>query len=243
MPLGGARVGVAGLLAAVIVSGAAAGAVFGAVTMALASPYIEAATLAEAQATGAGGAAFWADYAVYREWQGAGAMAASVVLGCAFAALYAAVYLAYGHRLPGGTAARAYMLAAAMWLALYAVPAIKYPPSLPGEGSAETLGARVGLHALMVAVSGGAAIALHRASLGSRWPRRAIYPAAWVLVVAAAAALLPAHPGADGASEGALGFRAASAAAVAAYWAALPAALVPLARRLGGWAPPLRGRG
>jgi len=236
--------GVAGLLAAVVVSGAAAGAVFGAVTQGLAVPHIEAATLAEAQAlAGAGGgAAFWAGYADYRAWQGAGAMAASMVLGCAFAALYAAVYLAYGHRLPGGAAARAYALAGAMWVALYAVPAIKYPPALPGEGSAETLGARVGLHAALLAISGGSAIVLHRASLGSRWPRRAIYPAAWAITVAAAVALLPGHPG--GAGEGAAWeFRAASAAAVAAYWAALPAALVPLARRLGGWEPPLRGRG
>lgn len=237
--------GAAGLLVAVIVSGAAAGAVFGAVTQALAVPYIEAATLAEAQAMAGpgGGAAFWAGYADYRAWQGAGAMAAAVVLGCAFAALYAAVYLAYGHRLRGGAAARAYALAGAMWLALYAVPAIKYPPALPGEGSAETLGARIGLHAIMVAVSGGAAIGLHRASLGSRWPRRALYPAAWVLVVAAAAALLPSHPAPEQAAGDAWGFRAASAAAVAAYWASLPAALVPLARRLGGWAPRLRDRG
>ena len=72
----------AGFIAALIISGAAAGAVFGAVTQALAVPYIEAATLAEARA-GGGGDAYWEDYAEYRGWQGAGAAAASIVLGCA----------------------------------------------------------------------------------------------------------------------------------------------------------------
>lgn len=231
----------AGFVAAVIISGAAAGAVFGIVTQALAVPHIEAATLAEARAAGA--AAGWDAYAEYRGWQGAGAAVASIVLGCAFAALYGAVYLAYGHRLPCRSAtARAYILAGAMWLALYAVPAAKYPPSLPGEGSAETLGARLGLHAALLAVSGASALALHRASLGARGPRRALYPAAWVAIVAVAMAALPAHPGAE-AAQGAWEFRAASAAAVAAYWAALPAVFVPLSRRLGGAEPPLRGRG
>lgn len=230
--------GVAGIVAAALVSGAIAGAAFGAVTHLLAVPYIEEATLAEARAAAGAGAgeAYWEAYSGYRAWQGAGAMAASVVLGVAFAALYGAVYLAYGHRLPGrGQAARACVLAGAMWLALYAVPAAKYPPALPGEGSAETLGARLGLHALLMAVSGASAIALHRASLGARWPRVAIYPAAWILVVALASAALPGHgPEAPG---GEWGFRAASAAAVAAYWAALPAAFVPLARLLGGPLP------
>lgn len=233
--------GSTGLVAAVLVSGAIAGAVFGAVTHVLAVPYIEEATLAEARgAAGAGaGEAYWDGYYGYREWQGGGAVTASVVLGVAFAALYGVVYLAYGHRLPGrGEAARACVLAGAMWLALYAVPAIKYPPALPGEGSAETLGARLGMHALLVAVSGASAIALHRASLGARWPRAALYPAAWALVVVAAWAALP--DSAAPAAEGAWGFRAASAVSVAAYWAALPAAFVPLVRLLGGRSRPAR---
>lgn len=233
--------GSAGLVAAALLSGAIAGAVFGAAAHVLAGPYIEAATLAEARgAAGAGaGAEYWDSYAGYREWQGAGAAGASVVLGVAFAALYGAVYLAYGHRLPGrGGAARACVLAGAMWLALYAVPAAKYPPALPGEGSAEALGARLGLHALLVAVSGASAVALHRASAGARWPRLALYPAAWVAVVALAAAALPDHGPAGAAGE--WGFRAASAASVAAYWAALPAAFVPLSRLLGRRAGPER---
>ena len=234
-------------VAMVLASGAIAGAVFGLVNAALTAPYIEGATLLEAQGMGgagvAGEAAFWAEYGEYREWQAGGAMLASVVLGCAFAAMYGLVYAAYGRHVPGATGgAKAFALAGAMWMALYVVPLAKYPPALPGDGDPATLDVRIALHVALVLISGVSAICLHRASIGAAGAKKAPFAAAWVAIVLAAVALMPPSPDAASSPQASIdAFRAMSAVGMTAYWVTLPAVFGVLWRRYGRgvrmWAP------
>ncbi len=226
-------------IAIVLASGAMAGLVFGSTSSILAGPYLEGAVMLEAQGIARAGVpnedAFWAGYAEYRGWQGGGALLASVVLGCAFAAMYGLVYLLYGRHVPGATnRTKEFALAGAMWLALYIVPIAKYPPGLPGDGDPATLDMRIALHVTIVLISGISAICLHRASVGASGIKKAPFAAAWVTIVITAVVLMPSSPDTAMSSQSSIdAFRATSAIAVTAYWVALPAIFGAFWRRYG----------
>ncbi|CAI9831317.1 MAG: CbtA family protein [Nitrosopumilus sp.] len=224
MPLGGGRTQLFFVLA-VLGSGAAAGAVQGSVSMALAGPYIEEATFLESRALIDAGDAldtpeFRAEYQEYRDWQRSGMIIAAVVLGMSSAALFGIVYVLWGGSVPGrGPLARSVALALIMWAVLFAVPSIKYPAELPASGDPDTIDERTASYAALMVISGAGAALLWRASGRLRGASKALAPAGYAALMAAAFALLPDAPASAG--PDAAGFRAASVAGAAALWAAM----------------------
>lgn len=244
--------GTVALIIIILVSGASAGLVYGAVGLLLAGPYLEAAIEVENSAMFAAGDAedtmeFRAAYESYREWQRGGHIVTGVVLGASIGSLFGAVYMASHTSLPGRNhVAKALAVAGVMWVALYVVPFVKYPPSPPAVGDPDTIAARTALFLILVAASGLGALGFakmsaflaHTRRLGARQS-----VLAGVVCYAAFAAVLlfamPQNPDPEPGLDGALldGFRAASIAAAASFWAAagvILGALWPLRDR---WAP------
>ncbi len=227
-------------VALVLGSGALSGLLLGAANIVLVEPYLDAAIMDEARAgittTDAGEIEmYWFEHNEYRQWQKAGSVAAASLLGTSVSALYALVYLVYSNSLPGATqTAKMRVLAAAMWASLYVVPFIKYPPVLPGDGDAATLEMRTMWYVALVAVSGAAAIALHRVSLAMPSKGVIFLAAAWVAIVSVSMVAMPANPDTILTPVETLNeFRAASFASVTIYWAAFGLLLLALWGRFG----------
>lgn len=221
------------LVAIVLASGAAAGLVQGAVSLAVAGPYIDEAVAIEGRRAIAAGLEsdtpeFWAAQEAYREWQRQGQVLAAVVLGTSVGSLFGIVYALARGSLPGGhDVKRALALAGVMWLVLFMVPFLKYPASPPGAGDGGDVGARGAAFVAFTAVSGLSAAGLWLAARRLRGAARLAAPAAgYAAVMAAAAALMPAGPDSSALPEQLVaGFRAASVAGTSAFWVAAPVAL------------------
>ena len=223
--------GALAVIGIVLLSGASAGLVHGAVNLALVEPFLDSAIELENEALFEAGLAedtpaFRAEYGEYRSWQKSGMVAASVVLGTSVGALFGAVFALSRGSLPGrGDLAKALALAGLMWAVLFAVPSLKYPADLPGAGDPDTVGDRAALYAALVATSGLGAALFYRVSRMLGGSRRLLAPAGYAGLVAAAFAVLP-----DGAVGGAApqglvdGFRAASAVGTASFWVSVAAA-------------------
>ena len=224
----------------VLVSGAAAGAVYGAANQAMVEPYLDEAIGIENQnILGSGDVdddlEFLVEYESYRLWQKGGQMLASVILGMSLGALFGIVYYLARAVLPGGhDIKKALVLAGVMWLVLFMVPLLKYPANPPTVGDADTVEERSVLWAILVAVSGFSALGFYILSRRMRGRSRLLCAVGYCAVVGAAFAVLPDGPDASGAPADLVwGFRVAAAAAVAVYWVALPVFLGAMWRRLG----------
>jgi predicted cobalt transporter CbtA len=130
---------------------------------------------------------------------GLGLFVAVMVYCTAFGGLFGLAFaFAYG-RVPGVVTPQAVsvMLAAVGFVAVYLVPNLKYPASPPSVGDAQTIGMRTALYFLMIAISVAAmigAIALKRLLVHrfGDWNATFVVAAYYVVIVALAAALLPA---------------------------------------------------
>jgi hypothetical protein len=137
---------------------------------------------------------------VSRQMQaGLGLFTAVMVYSTAFGGLFALAFaFAYG-RLPGSLTPQAAsaLLAAIGFVAIYLVPNLKYPANPPSVGEPATIGMRTALYFIMIAISlaaMGGAIALKRllAARFGDWNSTILVAAYYIVIVAIAAALLPA---------------------------------------------------
>lgn len=244
--------GTVALIIIILVSGASAGLVYGTVGILLAGPYLEAAIEVENSAMFAAGEAedtveFRAAYESYRDWQRGGHLVAGIVLGASLGSLFGVVYMMSHASLPGRShVTKALAVAGVMWVALYVVPFVKYPPSPPAVGDPDTIVVRTALFLVLVAASGLAALGFAKMSLylarTRRLGARQSVSAGVVCYAAFAAVLLvamPSNPDPAPDIDPALldGFRVASAAGAASFWASagvILGALWPLRDR---WKP------
>lgn len=128
---------------------------------------------------------------------GIGLFTGVVVYSAAFGGLFALVFALVNGRLGDlGPRAVTALLAAMGFVAVYLVPNLKYPANPPSVGEPETIGIRTALYVAMIAISlvamVGAAL-LHRRLLVrlGRWDATLAVGAAYVVVMIAAALMLP----------------------------------------------------
>lgn len=118
----------------------------------------------------------------------------SAALGGLFALVFAVVYGRMGEFGPRATAA---FVAGAGFITVSIVPNLKYPASPPSVGEPDTIGIRTALYFAMIAISLAAmtlSVLLRRRLLASQgaWNAALIAGAAYLVVVIAAALMLPA---------------------------------------------------
>jgi hypothetical protein len=159
----------------------------------------------------------------------AGLLTATCVYGLALGGLFALTFAAVqGRAVRLRPSATAGLLALAGYLIVFAVPFLKYPANPPGVGDPETIGRRTALYLSMIAVSILAAV------VAVRVRRRLLGVAVYVLLVTAAALILPGvHEVPKGFPADTLWhFRLASLGTQACIWATLGLGFGALADRL-----------
>jgi predicted cobalt transporter CbtA len=213
-------------VAIVLISGAVAGTILGAVNQVVVEPYIERAIELEMQnAEQSGEIINPIEFAAYRFWQRGGEIAAGTILGMSLGSLYGVVF-AYGRNsVPGSSnVKKALIVAGIMWFTLFLVPALKYPANPPAVGDPETIVYRQGIYLAFLLISGFSALALaflYR-KLGAMKSKKAIVPAVYAAIMAGAYFAMPANPDAISAPmELVVSFRIASALTMSMFWGLL----------------------
>jgi predicted cobalt transporter CbtA len=214
-------------IAITLFSGAIAGAILGIINQSIVEPFIEQAIDIENQNAIAAGELFNpSEYTAYRIWQRGGEIAAGTVLGLSIGALFGIVFAYARSSLPGSNnKKKALILAGIMWLALFLVPAFKYPANPPAVGDPETIYYRQNLYLAFVAVSGFSALGLvflYRKMGSALQAKKAIVPAAYFAIMAAAFVAMPANPDEISAPmDLVVNFRIASAFTMSVFWGLL----------------------
>jgi predicted cobalt transporter CbtA len=214
-------------IAITLFSGAIAGAILGIINQIIVEPFIQQAIDIENQNAIAAGELFNpSEHAAYRIWQRGGEIAAGTVLGLSIGALFGIVFAYARSSLPGSNnKKKALILAGIMWLALFLVPAFKYPANPPAVGDPETIYYRQNLYLAFVAVSGFSALSLaflYRKIGSPVQAKKAILPAAYVAIMAAAFVVMPANPDQISApTDLVVNFRIASAFTMSVFWGLL----------------------
>jgi predicted cobalt transporter CbtA len=185
-------------IAIALLSGAIAGATLGIVNQIVVEPFIDRAIDIENQNAIAAGELFNPnDYAAYRIWQKGGEIAAGTVLGVSIGALFGIVFAYARDSIPGSSnKKKALLLAGVMWLVLFMVPALKYPANPPAVGDPDTISYRQSIYVAFLAISGLSALGLaylYR-RLGTMQAKKAIVPAIYAAIVAAAFVAMPPNP-------------------------------------------------
>jgi predicted cobalt transporter CbtA len=214
-------------IAITLFSGAIAGAILGIINQIIVEPFIQQAIDIENQNAIAAGELFNpSEYAAYRIWQRGGEIAAGTVLGLSIGSLFGIVFAYARSSLPGSNnKKKALILAGIMWLALFLVPAFKYPANPPAVGDPETIYYRQNLYLAFVAVSGSSALSLaflYRKIGSAVQAKKAILPAVYVAIMAAAFVVMPANPDQISApTDLVVNFRIASAFTMSVFWGLL----------------------
>lgn len=214
-------------IAITLFSGAIAGAILGIINQSIVEPFIQQAIDIENENAIAAGELFNpSEYAAYRIWQRGGEIAAGTVLGLSIGALFGIVFAYARSSLPGSNnKKKALILAGIMWLALFLVPALKYPANPPAVGDPETIYYRQNLYLAFVAISGFSALSLaflYRKIGSPVQAKKAILPAAYVAIMAAAFVVMPANPDQISApTDLVVNFRIASAFTMSVFWGLL----------------------
>lgn len=223
----------------VVTSGAAAGAIYGALNLAIVEPYLDVAINIENQNLFESGEAddtfeFWIEYDAYRTWQKSGQVLGSIIMGVSIGALFGIVYSLFRRVIPGGHDIRkALLLAAIMWLTLFVVPALKYPANPPTVGETETVEIRTMLYIALIAISGLLAIGFYLLSRRLRGYQKLSAAAGYGILMGVILIILPENPDAITAPADLIwGYRIAAAATVSAYWLVLPLFFGSLWKRL-----------
>jgi predicted cobalt transporter CbtA len=213
-------------IAIVLISGAIAGTILGAVNQVIVEPYIERAIELELQnAEQSGEIINPIEFAAYRFWQRGGEIAAGTILGLSLGSLFGIVF-AYGRNsVPGSSnVKKALIIAGIMWFTLFLMPALKYPANPPAVGDPETILYRQGLYLAFLAISGFSALGLaflYR-KVGSMQAKMAMIPAAYAAIMAGAYFAMPANPDAISAPmDLVVGFRIVSTLTVSMFWGLL----------------------
>jgi len=213
-------------IAITLLSGAIAGAALGIVNQLVVEPFIDRAIDIENQNAIAAGELFNPnDYAAYRVWQRGGEIAAGTVLGLSIGALFGIVFAYARDSIPGSSnKKKALLLAGVMWLVLFMVPALKYPANPPAVGGPDTISYRQSIYIAFLAISGLSTLGLaylYR-KLGPMQAKKAIVPAVYAAIMAAAFVAMPPNPDAITAPMDLVtNFRIASAFTMSMFWGLL----------------------
>lgn len=154
----------------VLLSGAFAGFIHGAVNFAIVEPYLDQAIGIENQNLFESGLEedtpeFWVEYEGYRVWQKSGQILAGVILGTSVGSLFGIVFALSKNSLPGNhVVKKSIVLAGIMWFTLYFIPFLKYPANPPTVGDSETIVLRAILYLSFIAISGIGVLAFYKLS-------------------------------------------------------------------------------
>ncbi|RNJ80489.1 MAG: hypothetical protein D9C04_01100 [Nitrosopumilus sp. B06] len=187
-------------VAIVLISGASAGLIHGAVNMLLVEPYLDSATEIENQSLFASGLAqdtaeFRAEYEGYRSWQKSGMILGTVVLGISIGSLFGIVFALSRNSLPGQSdVKKSFALAGIMWFALFVVPFLKYPANPPTIGEADTLALRTALYVSFVIISGLGAVCFYKLSKILPSGKKILALAGYAMLISVAFAVMPENP-------------------------------------------------
>lgn len=213
-------------IAVVLISGAIAGTVLGAVNQIIVEPYIERAIALELQnAEQSGEIINPIEFAAYRIWQKGGEIAAGTILGMSLGSLFGIVF-AYGRpSVPGSNnVKKALIIAGIMWFTLFLMPALKYPANPPAVGDPDTIQYRQSIYLAFLAISGFSALglALLYRKMGAAQAKKVIVPATYAAIMAVAFVAMPPNPDAINAPMDLVAsFRIASAFTMSVFWGLL----------------------
>lgn len=213
-------------IAITLLSGAVSGATLGIINQGIVEPFIDRAIDIENQNAIADGELFNPnEYAAYRIWQRGGEIAAGTVLGLSIGALFGIVFAYARDSLPGSSnKKKALILAGVMWLVIFLIPAFKYPANPPAVGDPETISYRQSIYLAFLAVSGFSALGLAYVyrKMGSMQAKKAIVPAIYAAIMAAAFVAMPPNPDEITAPmDLVVSFRIASAFTMSLFWGLL----------------------
>ena len=184
----------------VLVSGAFAGLIHGAVNFAIVEPYLDQAIGIENQNLFASGEEedtpeFWVEYEGYRTWQKSGQILAGVILGISIGSLFGIVYALSRNSLPGNNdVKKSLILAGIMWLTLYLIPFLKYPANPPTVGDGETVVLRAILYLSFIAISGFGAVGFYKLSKKFKNNKKVIALAGYGIFITTVFFAMPENP-------------------------------------------------
>lgn len=209
----------------VLVSGALAGLVLGAVNLAIVEPYLDQAIGIENENLFASGEEedtfeFWIEYEGYREWQKSGQILAGVILGTSIGSLFGIVFALSRNSLPGNhDVKKTLVLAGIMWFTLYFIPFLKYPANPPTVGDTETVVIRGILYLSFIAISGFGAWGFYKLSKKFKNKKKLVSVIGYGIFISAVFFAMPENPDIISAPLDLVeGFRAVSVIAVSAFW-------------------------
>lgn len=188
------------LIAIVLISGALAGLIHGAVNFAIVEPYLDQAIGIENQNLFASGEEvdspeFWVEYEGYRIWQKSGQILAGVILGVSIGSLFGIVFALSRNSLLGNhDVKKSLLLAGVMWFTLYLIPFLKYPANPPTVGDGETVVLRAILYLSFIAISGIGALVFYKISKKFKNNKKLISLAAYGIFISFVFFIMPDNP-------------------------------------------------
>ena len=209
----------------VLLSGALAGMVHGAVNFAIVEPYLDQAIGIENQNLFESGEAedtpeFWVEYEGYRNWQKGGQILAGVILGVSIGSLFGIVFAFARKSLPGGNdVKKSLVLAGIMWLTLYLIPFLKYPANPPTVGDGETVVLRAILYLSFITISGIGAFGFYKLSKKFDGNKKLVSLACYAIFISIVFFAMPENPDQITAPMSLVNeFRTMSALGVSSFW-------------------------
>ena len=209
----------------VLISGAFAGLIHGAVNFAVVEPYLDRAIGIENENLFASGEEentpqFWVEYEGYRAWQKSGQILAGVILGVSIGSLFGIVYALSRDSLPGNHDVKKTMiLAGIMWLSIYLIPFLKYPANPPTVGDGETVVLRSILYLSFIAISGFSVIGFYKLSQKFEKNKKLLTAIAYAVFISVVYVVMPENPDEITAPLDLVNeFRIMSALGVTSFW-------------------------
>lgn len=212
----------------VLISGAFAGLIHGAVNFAIVEPYLDQAIGIENQNLFASGeeedtSEFWVEYEGYRTWQKSGQILAGVILGTSVGALFGIVFALSRNALPGNNdVKKSLLLAGIMWATLYIIPFLKYPANPPTVGDGETVVLRAILYLSFIAISGFGAVGFYHLSKKLKNNKKLVALLGYGIFISVAFFAMPDNPDEVTAPMSLVNeFRFMSVLGVTSFWASI----------------------
>ena len=184
----------------VLVSGAFAGFIHGAVNFVIVEPYLDQAIGIENQnlfesGDEEDGPEFWIEYEGYRVWQKSGQIVAGVILGMSMGSLFGIVFALSRNSLPGkDVIQKTLVLSGVIWLTLYIIPFLKYPANPPTVGDGETVVLRAILYLSFIALSGLGTIAFYRLSIKFQKKKKLVALIGYAVFISTVFFIMPENP-------------------------------------------------
>ncbi len=184
----------------VLLSGALAGFIHGAVNFAIVEPYLDQAIGIENQNLFASGEEedtpqFWAEYDGYRDWQKSGQILAGVILGISMGSMFGIVFALSRNSLPGcNDVKKSVILACVMWFTLIFIPFLKYPANPPTVGEEDTVIFRSILYLSFIAISGIGAVSFYQISKKFEGNKKLVSLIGYGIFISTAFIVMPANP-------------------------------------------------